>query len=217
MCGGCALYSSSSACFRVSVYVAPALTAVSGTLSFNTINLLIQPVILRQVRAGATPHSGGIPVFDCGDNDQHFFLSKQVLVPFGRSLAWCWPLPNPSTLLLYCSSRPGRTLSPILMVRRKPLFNMAVSNTLMVRQKPLFNMAVLQYILFLITWLAEAAPRPQGQAPTALTTSSTYWLSQIPRQGSVAFGSDTSYQIFRNVKDYGAVGMKQCSSLPGRY
>ncbi len=32
-------------------------------------------------------------------------------------------------------------------------------------------------------------------------------MNTIARQGTVAFGNDTSYTIFRNVKDYGATGM----------
>lgn len=64
-------------------------------------------------------------------------------------------------------------------------------------------------ILLLLPWLALAAPKPLApsledrQAP-----ASPYWLSQIPRQGTVAYGSNSAgYKVFRNVKDYGAVGM----------
>ncbi|MCJ1413020.1 hypothetical protein MMC19_007121 [Ptychographa xylographoides] len=45
-------------------------------------------------------------------------------------------------------------------------------------------------------------PTPQATTPA----TSTYWVSNIQRQGAVAFGTDTGYQIFRNVKDFGAVG-----------
>ena len=37
-------------------------------------------------------------------------------------------------------------------------------------------------------------------------SSSSYWLSSIPRQGSVSFGNSTSYRVYRSVKDYGAKG-----------
>lgn len=37
------------------------------------------------------------------------------------------------------------------------------------------------------------------------STSSSYWVANIQRQGSVAFG-DSSYKVFRNVQDYGATG-----------
>lgn len=33
-----------------------------------------------------------------------------------------------------------------------------------------------------------------------------YWYSQIKRQGKVAYGFNSSYVIWRNVKDYGAMG-----------
>jgi len=37
------------------------------------------------------------------------------------------------------------------------------------------------------------------------SSSSTYWLSRIQRQGAVAFG-DPSFKVYRNVQDYGAKG-----------
>lgn len=37
------------------------------------------------------------------------------------------------------------------------------------------------------------------------STSSPYWVANIKRQGTVAFG-DSSYKVFRNVQDYGATG-----------
>ncbi|KAK3682221.1 pectate lyase superfamily protein-domain-containing protein [Podospora appendiculata] len=40
-------------------------------------------------------------------------------------------------------------------------------------------------------------------APRAATS---YWLSSIKRQGTIAFGNDTSYQVFRDVQAYGAKG-----------
>ena len=54
----------------------------------------------------------------------------------------------------------------------------------------------------LLAPLAGALPTPQA-APAGAATS--YWLSNIQRQGSPAFG-DAGYKIFRNVKDFGAVG-----------
>lgn len=36
--------------------------------------------------------------------------------------------------------------------------------------------------------------------------SSNYWLAGVKRQGTVAFGNNTAFKIYRNVKDYGAVG-----------
>jgi hypothetical protein len=40
---------------------------------------------------------------------------------------------------------------------------------------------------------------------TATTAQSTYWLGNKPARGKVAF-QDPTYPVFRNVKDYGAVG-----------
>ncbi len=53
--------------------------------------------------------------------------------------------------------------------------------------------------------LVLAAPAPQASSSSSSSTSS-YWLSQIPRQGSVLPFGTNDYQIFRNVKEFGAVG-----------
>lgn len=60
---------------------------------------------------------------------------------------------------------------------------------------------------------ALAAPAPQATATasgsltaTGATSGSGYWLSTITRQGSIPFGGSDTYKVFRNVKDYGAVG-----------
>jgi hypothetical protein len=50
--------------------------------------------------------------------------------------------------------------------------------------------------------LVSSAPTP---APADTAATSSYWLSSIARQGTVAFGN-SGFQVFRNVKDYGAVG-----------
>lgn len=42
----------------------------------------------------------------------------------------------------------------------------------------------------------------------AASTTSSYWVANIQRQGTVAFGN-SSYQVFRNVQDYGATGNGQ--------
>ena len=62
-------------------------------------------------------------------------------------------------------------------------------------------------ILLVTLWpasLVDAVPRPQENSPSA--TSDGYWLANIPRNGKVAYG-DSSFQIYRNVKDFGAKGM----------
>ncbi len=39
--------------------------------------------------------------------------------------------------------------------------------------------------------------------------ASSYWVGDIERQGTVPFGSTSDYQVFRNVKDFGAKGELQ--------
>lgn len=61
-------------------------------------------------------------------------------------------------------------------------------------------------ILLVTLWpasLVDAVPRPQGEAPTPAADG--YWLANIPRNGKVVYG-DSSFKIFRNVKEYGAKG-----------
>ena len=68
--------------------------------------------------------------------------------------------------------------------------------------------------------LVEASPVASPQATTAASptaaaagTSSSYWLANIQRQGTVPFGNSSSYTIFRNVKDFGAKGKFQLLSV----
>ncbi|KAL2372532.1 hypothetical protein RJZ57_003006 [Blastomyces gilchristii] len=41
---------------------------------------------------------------------------------------------------------------------------------------------------------------------TAEKQASTFWMEDIERKGAWPFGNDPSFQVFRNVKDYGAYG-----------
>lgn len=41
---------------------------------------------------------------------------------------------------------------------------------------------------------------------SSASCTSEYWLADIKHQGIAPFQNDTGYQIFRNVKDYGAIG-----------
>ncbi|KAJ5819346.1 hypothetical protein N7474_004937 [Penicillium riverlandense] len=43
-------------------------------------------------------------------------------------------------------------------------------------------------------------------AAASSSDSSDYWVANIKRQGIVPFGSNDNYQVFRNVKDFGAAG-----------
>lgn len=58
-------------------------------------------------------------------------------------------------------------------------------------------------VLLTVT-MSSAAPIASPQT-TGAAASSNYWLSSITRQGTVAFG-DSNFQIYRNVKDFGAKG-----------
>lgn len=57
--------------------------------------------------------------------------------------------------------------------------------------------------------LASPSPMPFSTRNSSGLQSfpSTYWLSLIKRQGNVSFGEDPSYNVFRNVRDFGAVGI----------
>ncbi|KAF5873393.1 putative glycoside hydrolase family 55 protein [Botrytis fragariae] len=74
-----------------------------------------------------------------------------------------------------------------------------------------FTMASFSIISILLAlrffFIVSGAPTPVPTDAVASTTaaSSSYWLASIQRQGIAPFG-DASYQIFRNVKDFGAVG-----------
>lgn len=56
--------------------------------------------------------------------------------------------------------------------------------------------------MLLVTGAPLAEPAPATDATVA---SSSYWLANIARQGTVAYGT-SGFQIFRNVKDFGAKG-----------
>ena len=61
---------------------------------------------------------------------------------------------------------------------------------------------------------AIATAKAEGLSPTPLSlahvlarqAASTYWYETIAHQGIAAFQSNTSYQVYRNVKSYGAKG-----------
>jgi len=61
----------------------------------------------------------------------------------------------------------------------------------------------------------SAAPTPIPQTDAAPPASS-YWLASIPRQGTAAYG-DAAHKVFRNVKDFGAVGDGKLLPLNGTF
>lgn len=73
---------------------------------------------------------------------------------------------------------------------------------------------LLRFLLLLVapTSLVEAVPFVSSNSTNSSSLSpSNYWVANIKRQGSVAFG-DASFKVYRNVRDYGAVG-KSCLVL----
>jgi glucan 1,3-beta-glucosidase len=70
---------------------------------------------------------------------------------------------------------------------------------------PSFNTLLIIQLLLALFLPVIAVPKPQ--APASSAPSSSYWVSTITRQGTVAYGSDSSYQVFRNVMSFGAKGM----------
>ncbi|KAL5334910.1 pectate lyase superfamily protein-domain-containing protein [Aspergillus crustosus] len=67
-------------------------------------------------------------------------------------------------------------------------------------------------ILLLLTGSAWVGASPISSTPQdgsdiiARQSSSEYWVGTIQSQGAVPFGSNPNYQVYRNVKDFGAVG-----------
>jgi hypothetical protein len=59
--------------------------------------------------------------------------------------------------------------------------------------------------LFLLVSGAPA-PAPVPAPAASNTAASSYWVASITRQGAVAYGNSSGYQVFRNVKDFGAAG-----------
>ncbi|KAE8151947.1 pectate lyase superfamily protein-domain-containing protein [Aspergillus avenaceus] len=80
------------------------------------------------------------------------------------------------------------------------MFNLRAAITLFIAQV---------YILLGLSGLATAVPFGQESDVTTHLESradSGYWVGTIKRQGVVAFGNGTDYQVYRNVKDFGAKG-----------
>ncbi|KAL8675620.1 MAG: hypothetical protein Q9168_000132 [Polycauliona sp. 1 TL-2023] len=84
--------------------------------------------------------------------------------------------------------------------------NPPFSRTYLIIMLTISSVALFVALRFLLLLIAPASPAdavPLNEAQS--TTPSSYWLSNIKRQGKVAFG-DSNFQVFRNVKDFGAKG-----------
>lgn len=72
-------------------------------------------------------------------------------------------------------------------------------------------MMFLAHIILLLgipTALVGAVPMTPVTKDLALSerASSGYWVANVKRQGVAAFNKNADYQVFRNVKDFGAKG-----------
>ncbi|KAL8950983.1 MAG: hypothetical protein Q9222_003017 [Ikaeria aurantiellina] len=77
-------------------------------------------------------------------------------------------------------------------------------SVIMVTLSSIALFVAIRSFLLLVAPTSPVEAVPQHQHITN-ESQSTYWLSDIQRQGKVAYG-DANFQIFRNVKDFGAKG-----------
>lgn len=71
----------------------------------------------------------------------------------------------------------------------------------------LFATSLLVLQLFSLETAAKPAPSPiEAQVSINADATSNWWFAKIERTGAVPFGSAPNYPVFRNVKDFGAVG-----------
>lgn len=54
--------------------------------------------------------------------------------------------------------------------------------------------------------VAESSGSSRNVSKRAAASAGTYWMGSIDRRGTVPWGDDPDYVVFRNVLDYGAVG-----------
>lgn len=55
-------------------------------------------------------------------------------------------------------------------------------------------------------WVGASPVASNDKGLTARQTSSDFWVDNVKHQGAVAFGGSGDYQVYRNVKEFGAVG-----------
>jgi glucan 1,3-beta-glucosidase len=68
-----------------------------------------------------------------------------------------------------------------------------------------FSLTKLLVALSCILFVSAAPTSLETLLESRAASTSTYWLANIARTGTVAFG-DSGFQVFRNVRDFGAVG-----------
>ena len=67
-------------------------------------------------------------------------------------------------------------------------------------------MYFLYTILFLVQLLGLSLASPIQDKSLAPREEGEYWVAGVKHQGLVAFGNGTEYQVFRDVKEFGAKG-----------
>lgn len=60
--------------------------------------------------------------------------------------------------------------------------------------------------LFLFVQLVGLTLASPIHDSSLVSRDSEYWVAGVKHQGLVAFGNSADYQVFRNVKDFGAKG-----------
>lgn len=60
---------------------------------------------------------------------------------------------------------------------------------------------------------AASVPHKIAVAAATSSASCSYWLDEIAHQGVAAFNANASYAVYRNVKNYGAVGALNIRSI----
>lgn len=68
------------------------------------------------------------------------------------------------------------------------------------------KMYFLYTILFLVQLLGLSLASPIQDKSLAPRAEGEYWVAGVKHQGLVAFGNGTEYQVFRDVKEFGAKG-----------
>ena len=58
---------------------------------------------------------------------------------------------------------------------------------------------------------------PGSTVSSTSNASTPFWLETIQHQGVAAFRKDSTYQVFRNVKDFGAKGRYRHSDVLWKY
>lgn len=67
-------------------------------------------------------------------------------------------------------------------------------------------MHFLYTVILLVQLLGFSLASPIQEAAVVPRAASEYWIAGVKHQGLVAFGNSSDYQVFRDVKEFGAKG-----------